>query len=151
MKKGAKKMKKKIFGIGIVLMLLMTATLSIASLNNNPPVIDEAHYDSTSNTVWCTPIDPDGDQCRVGVDWDSDTGNVDFWSQFRDSGVEHSIYPVPSGCHEFSVKVQDSNGADSDWFVIKSKTKQINFQSILIDFLEQHSNWFPILRQLFEI
>ncbi len=144
-------MKKKIFGIGIVLMLFMTTTLSFASMNNNPPVIEEAHYDATSNTVWCTPIDEDGDQCRVGVDWDSDTGSVDFWSQYRDSGEEHSIYPVPAGCHEFSVIVQDDNGAESEWFAIKSKTKQFSFESILIDFLEKHSNWFPILRYLLEI
>ena len=144
-------MKKKIFGIGIVLMLLMTATLSFASMNNNPPVIEDAHYDATSNTLWATPFDEDGDQCRVGADWDSDSGNVDKWSAFRDSGEAHSIYPVPAGCHEFSVIVEDEHGAQSDWFAIKSKTKQLNFQSILFDFLEKHSNWFPILRLLLEI
>ena len=146
-------MKKKILGIGIVLALVITTTttLSLETKNNNPPVILEQHYDKTSNTLWCTPFDEDGDQCRVGADWDSDTGSVDKWSTYRDSGVEHSIYPVPAGCHEFSVIVQDDNGAESEWFAIKSKTKQFSFESILIDFLEKHSNWFPILRYLLEI
>jgi hypothetical protein len=144
-------MKKKLLGIGIVLTLLMTATISFAANNNNPPEIEDVHYDLTSNTLWCTPIDQDNDQIRVGVDWDSDTGEIDKWTMFRDSGEEHSIYPVPSGCKQFSVKVEDEHGAQSDWAEIKPKTKQFNFQSLLIDLLEKYSNWFPILRHLLNL
>jgi len=144
-------MKKKLIGIGIVLTLLMTATISFATFNNNPPVIVDAHYDLTSNYAYCTPEDPDGDQIRVGFDWDSDTGEVNIWTQFHESGVEQTMYPVPSGCHQYSVIAEDEHGARSDWFEIKSKTKQFNFQSLFIDFLEKYYNWFPILRHLLKL
>lgn len=151
MKKGAKKMKKKIFGIGIVLMLLMTATISLAIKNNNPPVIVETHYDATSNMAYCTPEDPDGDQVRVGFDWDSDAGSPEIWTQLHESGQEQTMYPVPSGCHQYSVIVEDEYGARSDWFEIKSKTKQIELKSLFIDLLEKYPNLFPILRHLIKL
>ena len=146
-------MKKKMVGIGIVLTLVITTTttLSLETKNNNPPVILEQHYDKTSNTLWCTPFDEDNDQCRIGIDWDSDTGNVDKWTFFRDNGEIHSMYSVPGGCHNYSVLAEDEHGAQSEWvmeIVEKSKTKQFNFQSLFIQFLENHPQLFPLLRNI---
>jgi hypothetical protein len=145
-------MKKKLVGMGIVLALLLTATISLATINNNPPVIIEAHYDATSNVAYCTPEDPDGDLIRVGYDWDSDSaGTADKWTQYHESGEEQTMYPVPSGCKQYSVVAQDEHGAQSSWFEIKAKPKQINLQSLLFDFLEKYPNLFPILRLLIKL
>lgn len=112
---------------------------------HKPPSDPMCSYDKATDSLKVESTDPDGDKVRYGVDWDGD-GEVDEWTDYIDSGEEVEI-DCSGRTGTARVVAEDEYGAQSNWFSIKSKNNAIN--TPFINFLENHPNLFPILRQIF--
>jgi len=107
-------------------------------------------YPYTTNAV-----DPDSDKVRYGWDWDGDS-IVDEWDDnggsYYASGViittSHS-WPA-QGTYNVKVMAEDIHGAGSVWSDPLAVTMPRNraIQRPVLNFLQQHPNMFPILRQI---
>jgi len=98
-------------------------------------------------------IDPDGDQVQYGWDWDGDLA-VDEWTPFYNSGdpvkTFHSWDKV--GNYMIRVKAKDVHGTESEWSdplsISMPKNEIISINLLIMQFLENHPNLFPILQQI---
>jgi len=118
------------------------------SFENKRPSKPTCNYDRNTDELVISTTDPDGDQLRYSVDWEND-GIIDQWTELLDSGVEVRI-----DCEEktgpFGVMAEDEHGGQSDYVSVKSKNKPY-ISTPFLQFLEQHPNLFPNLRQLMEL
>lgn len=133
------------------------------SLNwvNNPPNKPTKPSGTTNGNVGTSypyqtsAIDPEGNKVRYGWDWDGDS-TVDEWDDnsgsYYSSGVpittSHSW--STKGTYNVKVMAEDIHGAQSVWSeplsVTMPRNRAINIP--FLNFLENHPNLFPILRQL---
>ena len=118
----------------------------------NKPTIDGPNsgtagkeYTYTSRTT-----DPDDDQVYYLFDWGDETDSSWFGPFVSGETVSSSHIWSAKGSYEIKVKAKDIYGVQSEWSdpfsVSMPKNKAIN-RSIL-NFLLQHPNLIPILRQL---
>ena len=100
-------------------------------------------YDFTFNAV-----DPDGDDVRYIIDWgDGDSETTSFATSGTDVTVSHTW--TATGTYTLTVKAEDVYGAVGDETtgdIIIEKSKAIS--TPFLNFLQNHPNLFPILRQL---
>jgi len=96
--------------------------------------------------------DPNGD--KVYYKWDWGDGTMSDWLGPFESGEEVSEEHTwnEKGNYPVRVKTKDEYGAESDWSnpldVEMPRNKALNYHPLLLQFLEQHPNMFPILRAL---
>ncbi|UCB58099.1 MAG: PKD domain-containing protein [Thermoplasmatales archaeon] len=101
-------------------------------------------YTYTTSTT-----DPDGDQVYYKWSWDDETSD---WIGPYDSGgiINNSHIWDENGNYEIKVKSKDIHGAESEWSdplaISMPKNRIIN--RLILTFLQQHPNLFPILRKL---
>jgi hypothetical protein len=99
---------------------------------------DREYTFSTSTT------DPDGDSLQYMWDWGD--GNFSEWLDTNEATYTWTT----KDNFEVRVKAMDENGGESDWsdpFTFSTpKNKEIN--QLFLQFLEDHTHLFPLLRQL---
>jgi choloylglycine hydrolase len=98
------------------------------------------------------PTDPNGDDMMMLFDWGD--GSDSGWIMPSASGrIKTTHKYTKQGTYEIKVKAIDIYGKESEWSdplsVSMPKNKPIIYRSIL-NFLQQHPNLFPILRQLLQ-
>jgi hypothetical protein len=108
---------------------------------NQPPNNPVCSYNRFNDELVVTGTDPDGDQVRYGVDWNSDL-TVDQWTSLVASGTEQRI-DCSGKTGTVSVITEDEHGAQSGWVAQNSKNRVIN--TPFIRFL-----YHPILYQFFQ-
>jgi hypothetical protein len=96
-------------------------TVNISS--NNPPNTPTCSYDKIRDELSITATDPEGDDVRYGIDWDTD-GTIDQWTSLVTSGNQQN---VNCGGRNGTVEViaEDEHGAQSLPVSIESKNRQI--------------------------
>jgi parallel beta-helix repeat protein len=128
------------------------------------PWVDEAPYPpakpsgptnggvGTEYTYTSSTTDPDGDNLYYLFDWGDDT--FEDWFGLFESGEEVTASHTwdEQGTYQIRVKAKDIYGVESEWsdplHVSMPKSKEINFNTLFLKFLEQHPRMFPILRHL---
>ena len=104
----------------------------------------------TSYPYTFTSIDPEDHDVSYYIRWGD--GDIINWTDFQSSGApgyteSHSWYT--QGTYIIQAKAKDINGYESDWkifTVTMPRNRAIN--NPLFNFLKNHPNLFPILRQL---
>jgi hypothetical protein len=133
---------------------------SINTQQNSPPNTPIQPFGPTSGNIgfiyrYSTYVtDPDGDAFRLGWDWDGDHV-VDDWYQWARNGTHdfgHSW--EEKGRYRISVKSEDEHGASSDWsdplqFITPKNKPYIKIP--FLNFLENHTHLYPLLRQLLKL
>jgi hypothetical protein len=119
-----KKMKKKIVGILICMLLIGVGVLTCTSGNTNentPPSSPECFYDWINVTLSMVSVDPELDSIRYGVEWwRSET--VDIWTDYYPSGTEVKV-DVSGQVETVEVFAEDILGARSSKVIVLSKGK----------------------------
>jgi hypothetical protein len=104
----------------------------------------------TTYTYTTSTTDPDGDQ--VYYKWDWGDGTFSPWLGPINSGTTASAQKSwnNQGQYEIKVSAKDTHGKISDWSnpLIVSMPRSKTITSPFIQFLQNHPNIFPILRQL---
>jgi hypothetical protein len=113
---------------------------------NTPPDMIMYVYDKIDDSLVILASDNDNDKIRYGISWDNDF-SVDYWTEYVSSGTEKRI-DCEGRTGYASVIVEDELGAQSDWVSVKSKNKQYNTH--FIRFLENHTFLFRLLQRLFK-
>jgi len=131
-----------------------------SSGNNNPPnkpfklVGPTSGNAGNSYTYSSVTIDSDGDQIYYLFEWGD--GSNSGWVGPCDSGqiVTTSHKWDSQGSYQIKVKAKDVHNAESEWSdplaISIPKDKTINFNSLFLNFLENHPRMFPMLRQLLD-
>ena len=123
---------------------------------NNPPSAPDIDGPTngkpkTSYPYTFTSVDPEDDDVSYYIRWGD--GDITNWTDFQSSGApgyteSHSWNT--QGTFIIQAKAKDINGQESDWkifTVTMPRNKAIN--NLFLQFLQNHPNLFPILRQLF--
>jgi len=108
--------------------------------NNEPPSNPICSFNSMKNELAISATDSDDDMIRYGISWTNDM-TVDQWTDFVKSGTEQRVECIGAQ-NIVGVIAEDEHGAQSEWISVKSKHKSF------INYLENHLNLFPLLRQL---
>ena len=129
----------------------------IEDINHRPdkPIIDGA----TSGKVGVeykytfSISDPDWDLMYVRVDWGS--GVLGKWSGPYPSGTNVRLTYTwhEKGTYTIRAQTQDIGGLESEWGtlpVLMLRNKAININNLLLNFLQQHPDLFPILQRLLQ-
>jgi len=156
-------MKKKIVGILVCMLLVITINLIAVSAqkmnvitDNSPPsnpivTIPEKVIRGKLFTVEAVSTDPDGDDVYYR---DEFMGCAGRWIGPYPSGQKYSykiFLTVFPGTYTLGVQAKDINEAESEWTYVQinvTKNKAIN--TPFLNFLQQYPNLFPILRLLFQ-
>jgi len=107
----------------------------------------------TEYTFTCSASDSDGDQLYYRWDWGD--GELSDWLGPYTSGQTCQAVHSWEDEDKFEVRViaKDENGGESDWsdpFTFSTpKNKEIN--QLFLQFLEDHTHLFPLLRQLLDL
>ena len=129
--------------------------MEVEVLYNDPPATPTINGPAsgkpgTSYTYTFKTADPDGDQVYYYIEWGD--GDVVEWDGPHDSNVEITLSHTwaEQGTYTLRAKAKDSKDAESSWStltVIMPRSRAIS--NPFFNFLENHPNLFPILRQLF--
>ena len=97
-------------------------------------------------------IDPDDDNLYYCFSWGD--GSVDWFGPYVSGelvSVSHSW--SEEGEFEIKVKAKDVTGSESDWSdpLVVSMPKSSAIFTLFLNFLENHPNMFPLLRQLLKL
>jgi hypothetical protein len=114
--------------------------------DNNPPNTPTCNYNSITDELVISSIDPDGNDVRFGIDWDNDR-IVDFWTNYVTSGFEERI-DCQSRTNSIGVIAEDIYGSCCDWSSVESVDK--SFFKIITNFIRNH-NKIDILHILLNI
>jgi len=115
----------------------------------NGPINVERGVEYTYTT---SSTDPDGDKIYYQFDWGD--GTTSGWVGPFNSGSTGSAKKKwnSKGSYQIKVAAKDTHGKISVWSdpldVRVPKSKEINSNSIIVYFLENHPNLFPIIRNL---
>ena len=112
---------------------------------NNPPNKPSVRYNRLNQKIIIRAIDPDKDLIRYGVSWDND-GTVDQWTDLVKSGTKQKI-DCKDKSGNVGVVVEDEYGAQSQWFLVKSKYKTIEFP-VLNFFISRFTINFPMFEKI---
>ena len=122
--------------------------------SNDPPetptITGPTHGKVDTSYTWTfNSIDPDGDDVEYYILWGD--GHIDVWDGPYASGTDADFKHTYTREDTFtiSVKARDSFGDESGWgtlTVTMPRSRTIN--SLFLQFLQNHPNIFPILRQL---
>ena len=122
--------------------------------NNDPPETPTITGPTSGNvgtpyTYTFNSVDPDGDDVEYYIKWGD--GHVEMWDGPHASGVDVNIAHTYTREKTFTIeaKARDSFGEESDWgtfTVTMPRSRTIN--SLFLQFLQNHQNAFPLLRQL---
>lgn len=99
-----------------------------------------------------TSTDPDGDQVSYWVDWGD--GTTPTWSAFQASGppgyTKSHTWSL-SGTYSIKAKAKDIYGAESPEKTLSvSMPRNRAINNLFLNFLQNHLDWFPILRLLLQ-
>jgi hypothetical protein len=94
-------------------------------------------------------VDPDGDQVRFIVDWgDGTSDTTDYVASGSDKSASHSW--GSEATYTITASAQDSAGniGASTTFQVVIPRNKVTYSGFFLNFLQNHPNIFPILRQL---
>ncbi len=119
--------------------------LKLCWFENNPPNEPSVVYKRLDDEIVITATDPDGDFIRYGISWENDE-EVDQYTGYVSSGIEQII-----NCNGrngiVGVIAEDEYGALSDWVLVKSKDKVMEYQ-IKSVFFERFLQLFPFFENI---
>jgi len=115
---------------------------------NEPPNTPSCSYNRNEDSLVITSIDPNENKLRYGVDWENDR-IADQWTDLAPSGTDVTI-ECNGRNGTVGVIAEDEFGAQSDWILVKSKSKPY-INTPFLNFLQNHPHLFPLLRQLLEL
>lgn len=118
-----------------------------------PPSIDgpSTGQPDTEYTYQLSAIDTQGDDVFLYVDWGDNTNTGWAGPYYSGEQIEVNHTWSKRGLYTISAKAKDTKGKVSAWTTLKvsmPKNKAINRP--ILNFLEQHPNLFPLLRQLLQ-
>lgn len=114
-------MKKKLIGIIVCMLLLITSIPVMGAVRTHPSakpsiinLTDEVCWVGVEYTFYITFEDPEGDQWYLMVDWGDGTND---WLGPYDSGetVPFTHYWTEIGNYEIRMKIKDEHGNESEW------------------------------------
>jgi hypothetical protein len=132
-----------------------TAYQYIPSVQGDPPgaptINGPANGDAGDTLTYSfSAVDPDGDDVRFIVEWgDGNTDTTGFVASGATQTADH-IWATPA-TYTITAKAEDTNGnigPESTFTVTIPRNKVVNANPF-IQFLQNHPNIFPLLRQLF--
>jgi hypothetical protein len=101
-----------------------------------------------------TSTDPDGDPVSYYIQWGDTT--TPSWTSPQASGTPYTESHTweNQGAYVIQAKARDSQGAESGWTTLSvsmPKNRILNINPLILQFLENHLNLFPIMRLLLDL
>jgi hypothetical protein len=117
----------------------------------NKPIIDGPTKVEKDEYFWCNVTFDDPDNSDVEMYFEAFGLETGWLGPYPPGGEDHIYWNhSEEGNYIFRAKARDPFGAESDWAILEiivPKNKEVINRPIL-NFLQQHPNLFPILRQL---